>query len=455
MLPPGFTLEERARLSEEEAVRRQFDARNLGVLRFASWIFAAIAFGLFFYGITDPGGLKAVIGTAGWLGSAVLVFLIRRAARPPGTTAPRREKLAAIIRRRLRSFTITYLLFQWLFLTLMAFGEEEAPLASATLFVWFLVLIRLLPSQTILLYATGAALSGTALWLGTPGGRELVAPLVVNAVIALAVNLVFTWRARRRFLREWREARVDAVEQIRIREELGFARQIQLSMLPREAPAVEWLAIASLSLPASEVGGDYYDYFPVDEDRFAVVAGDVAGHGLASGLVLSGVRSGLTLLADDLGDPAAVMARLHRMVRQTLQHRMLVTLAILLLDRSTATATLTSAGHPPLFIRRRDGAVERIETSALPLGNGLSDRFAQTTVPFGPGDLFVLQTDGAYEAVNAEGEPFGFARLEAAIAAADGTPPSIRDHLLRAIWEFRGSVPQNDDVTLVVVQVAG
>ena len=89
-----------------------------------------------------------------------------------------------------------------------------------------------------------------------------------------------------------------------MREELEDARAIQLAMLPSSAPEMGWLELQGMSLPATEVGGDYYDFLKVDEDRIAVVVGDVAGHGVASGLLLSGVRAGLHLLRGDLGESA-------------------------------------------------------------------------------------------------------------------------------------------------------
>jgi sigma-B regulation protein RsbU (phosphoserine phosphatase) len=274
-----------------------------------------------------------------------------------------------------------------------------------------------------------------------------------NLAFAMALALFLSRRARLNFLKEWRSSRLDAVEQIRIREELGFARELQLSMLPREAPPLPWIEAAASSNPATEVGGDYYDYFVVDGETFAAVTGDVAGHGIASGIVLSGVRSGLALLGGELSDPGAVMRRLHRMVRQTMRHRMLVSLSILLFERRRALATLNAAAHPPLFVRRASGEVERIDTSSLPLGNGLGESFDHRTIPFRQGDVFVLQTDGVYETVSPTGEQYGFARMERLLARSKGSAAAIRDAILHDLWSFKGTAPQGDDVTVVVVKI--
>ena len=120
-----------------------------------------------------------------------------------------------------------------------------------------------------------------------------------------------------------------------MKQELEHAREVQLSMLPREGPGLAWLDTASVSLPATEVGGDYYDYFAIDENRLAVVVGDVAGHGLTSGLVLSGVRAGLNMLETELTTPGEALRHLNRMLVRTNPRGIIVTLLLAVLDRSS------------------------------------------------------------------------------------------------------------------------
>ena len=124
-----------------------------------------------------------------------------------------------------------------------------------------------------------------------------------------------------RFVRDWRAELLREREQSRMRDELNSAREMQLSMLPRHDPEMDWLDFSGVSLPASEVGGDYFEHFKVNDSVLAVVIGDVAGHGMASGLVLSGVRSGLYLLRENLTSPVEVLERLNRLVRETAPRR--------------------------------------------------------------------------------------------------------------------------------------
>src|SRR6185295_429311 len=125
----------------------------------------------------------------------------------------------------------------------------------------------------------------------------------IVVLLCFAFSAFFSQLARRRFLEVWRKEHSRHRERLRMREEIEYARKIQLSMLPQRAPELDWIDLAAASLPATEVGGDYYDYFHLADARLVLVLGDVSGHGLASGLLLSGVRSCLYLLEEELGSP--------------------------------------------------------------------------------------------------------------------------------------------------------
>ncbi len=255
-----------------------------------------------------------------------------------------------------------------------------------------------------------------------------------------------------------------------MRDELDQARRIQLSMLPQNDPYSAWLDIAGSSQPATEVGGDYYGYFELGEGRQAVVVADVAGHGVASGLLLAGVRGCLVLLHDGgeaPGEPAgppapsAILGRLDRVVRTVGGRRTFVTMVYTLFDRQAGRLTLAAAGHPPLLHwRAQHGRIEEIALESLPLGTSLGagraiKPFPQTTRDFALGDVFVFATDGIAEAVDGAGTIFGEERLYAAIArvAVGATAAEIRDALLAELAAFLGEGEVQDDVTLVVVRV--
>jgi sigma-B regulation protein RsbU (phosphoserine phosphatase) len=292
------------------------------------------------------------------------------------------------------------------------------------------------------------------MFLAGPKAREtpvIVSMLVINT-IALGMELFASRRMRRDVVSSWTSRRSQAREQVRMRDELRYARELQLSMLPERAPDLAWADIASISVPATEVGGDYYDYF-VDGDRVALVCVDVAGHGMASGLVLAALRSGFTLLRDSLHDPAAVLQRLHTLVAETSRRRMLVTVSVVLLDHANGKATIASAGNPPVFVRR-NGTVEAINLFAPPLGVRLPVEIPQRTIDVAPGDVIVLHSDGIYETRNPGDDVYGLERIARVIADhGGGSAEALREALLADVAEFRGPREQDDDITLVVCRV--
>jgi len=274
-------------------------------------------------------------------------------------------------------------------------------------------------------------------------------------IVCFSISWALSRRLESRFLTRWRSESVRHRDRLRMKQELEYAREIQLSMLPRQAPKVDWLDVAALSLPATEVGGDYYDYFDLGTDRLAVVVGDVTGHGVASGLVLSGIRSSLNLLRDDMGRPSEVLDRVNKMLKRTSAPRMHMTLGVVVLDRAEGMATIATAGHPPVFLRRKGGEVLEIGSGSFPLGAIESARYHEDRVELGSGDLLLIYSDGLVEAMRPDGEQFGWSRLRAILESLDDSVSAneIRDLILRTVWDFKGDAEQIDDITMVVAGI--
>jgi hypothetical protein len=283
--------------------------------------------------------------------------------------------------------------------------------------------------------------------------RVLLGVNLILMACAFALQTVGTRRVRREIMDTWRDPLQNAREQVRMRDELQYARQLQLSMLPEAPPRVDWLDIAAISIPAAEVGGDYYDFF-VEGDRLAVVACDVAGHGMQSGLVLAAIRGGLiTTLRRSMTTPSAVLVQLHDLVAQTSRRRMLTTAVVVLLDRASRRVTIASAAHPPVIVCRGT-STRLIEAFAPPLGVRLPFQPAEETTDFETGDVLVIHSDGVYESRNAAGEEYGLDRLQRIVAAQPvaASAEQVRDAIAQDIEMFRGR-PQDDDATIVVIQV--
>jgi serine phosphatase RsbU (regulator of sigma subunit) len=432
---------------DREALVRHGRVVNGGLLRSvaiaAALLAAAVA--IYFYAIGKTPETLAALANLGLLGVLATVASTE-------SSAP-----------FLRQLTVAFLLSQAaLFVWLL--GDQPAWLRLAVLLgLAVLSLLFHLGSldRGLLLLALGAG----AVWLWSTGFGPLGrAPQGLGGVLWPGVLFGGLWLAgsalvkerRRTFLEDFRrEASLDR-ERDRMREEIESARQIQLSMLPRTTPRLEWLDLASVSMPASEVGGDYYDFFPLPEEKLGLVIADVAGHGLPSSLLLSSLRSCLYLLRQDLGAPQGVLAKLDDMVRHTTGRRMLVTLQSGCFCGRERRLVLANAGHPsPLRFVASTGEVEEIATPALPLGTRLGATYQETETALASGDVLLFFTDGLIETPDGRGEGYGSARLcrVFAEAARKGTALDIRNALLGDLADYKGDARREDDVTLVVARV--
>jgi serine phosphatase RsbU (regulator of sigma subunit) len=434
----ALSLEDLAATSDDAAVRRRFDARNLAWLRLLLVFFLVVSGGVLVARLVPPKRPAAFAGAAVLLTLVVLI-------------AARERPLAANrwVRKHVNATVIIYLLTQYVLLMATAGTRWHV---WAFIFPLLTLALRMLVSELLLVHAAYYAVAaGIGIVTARKDLLQLLVLLAVFNTMALTIELIAARRLRRQVIADWSERRSAAQEQLRMRDELQYARAIQISMLPEAPPQLDWVDLAGVSIPATEVGGDYFDYFTIG-DRLAIVSGDVAGHGLASGLVLAALRSGFTLLRDSLHDPAAVLRRLHDLIAETTRHRTLVTCAVLLLDRATGRATIASAGHPPV-IARRNGIVQAIELFAPPLGVRLPVRIPQREVGFASGDLFVLHTDGVYESVSPTGESYGMERIEDVVReSGDASAAEVRDALIHSVERFRGG-GQMDDLTVVVARI--
>jgi serine phosphatase RsbU (regulator of sigma subunit) len=240
-----------------------------------------------------------------------------------------------------------------------------------------------------------------------------------------------------------------------VQEQLRLARQIQLGLLPRAAPALPGYDVAGASHPAQEIGGDYYDFIPLAEGRWALALGDVSGKGLPASLLMANLQA--TLRGQAHYNPGArdCLAWANRLLFRSTDPEKFATCFYAVLDPAAHTLDYANAGHErPLLFGGDDGAApRRLIRGGLMLGALAEWSYQSETVPLAPGDLVVCYSDGVTDARNADGEEFGEARLIDLVRAARPAPAAVvLERIVAAVQAHVAGAPQFDDLTLVVLR---
>jgi hypothetical protein len=243
------------------------------------------------------------------------------------------------------------------------------------------------------------------------------------------------------------------VERERVKAEIDAANRIQAALLPLDAPMLAGASVASHYRAATEIGGDYFDFLPQPGGEIGIAFGDVSGHGLTSGIVMAMAKSALLVQVDYDASPRAVLNVLNDIVIKTAPRRTMMTFFFGLLDPHSQTLRFSSAGHLDPYVYRGDsGALEALSSWGFPLGVKRRDPFREHTVEFAAGDRLILYSDGLIEAVDDDGEPFGFDRFEHLLRECGHlSADEIKKTLLTSIRKFTRNRPPDDDQTLVVV----
>jgi sigma-B regulation protein RsbU (phosphoserine phosphatase) len=250
----------------------------------------------------------------------------------------------------------------------------------------------------------------------------------------------------------------------RLEQELQIARGIQMSLLPQAPLACRGVVFAGHCEPARAVGGDYFDFWQIDDDRFGMLIADVAGKGTSAALYMAELKGIVLSLSQSHSSPRQLLIDANRIVSRHLDTRSFITMTYAVVDARLRTLTYVRAGHCPLIRLRgprgTNSQPEILAPDGLVLGltfgdTSLFERVLQeVTMPLADGDVFVLYTDGVTEAMSADGDFFGEARLtELARHHAHEPFDVLRDRVLAAVTAFAGPVEQQDDITMLVLQV--
>lgn len=259
-------------------------------------------------------------------------------------------------------------------------------------------------------------------------------------------------RTRRKLETEELERQLLEVENTRKTEELEEARELQMSMLPDAQPELPNLDVAFEMRPATEVGGDYYDFNLTDDGQLTIAIGDATGHGMNAGLVVSAVKSLFKTSAPGAGN-LATLERISQGIKSMNLKRLYMAMTLATFNGNKLT--LASAGMPPALIYlSEEDMVEEILLEGMPLGGVIGSDRQEASFELQSGDTVLLMSDGLPEMLNPENEMLDYPKTkELFTEVADKSPKTIMRHIFRESTSWADGEPQADDVTLVVIKI--
>ncbi len=239
---------------------------------------------------------------------------------------------------------------------------------------------------------------------------------------------------------------------------MQVAHEVQASLLPHQTPEIDGWEFAARWRPAREVAGDYYDFFLCPNGRQGLVMADVSGKGMPAALFMALTRSTVRASLGQTPMPVDGVKHANRVLSEDSTDAMFVTLFYGRLDPETGEMVYVNAGHnPPLLCRSGEsGPPERLRPTGMALGILPDAALEQRRVHLQPGDFVVLYTDGVTEAIDAQGQQFGMARLARVLEGQAGrTAAEVLVAIEDALDAFTGTTPQSDDIAILIVRRLG
>ncbi len=258
-------------------------------------------------------------------------------------------------------------------------------------------------------------------------------------------------------LQVMRDALRSRDELVALRRELGVAAKMQESILPTDFPDDPRYDLHAWMTPAQEVGGDFYDFFKLENDRLAMVVADVSGKGVPAALFMMVSRTLVKGTAIGNPDPAKCMAEVNDLLAESNEESMFVTVFYTSFNPANGLLEYANGGHNLPFVVKASGEVRQVESeSGLVLGVIPGFEFPGGSIELEPGDTFFVYTDGVTEAMNEAGEEFGDEALAKALEECAGAEAvDVRRHVVKAVRAHAGDAPQSDDITCLALKYLG
>lgn len=246
----------------------------------------------------------------------------------------------------------------------------------------------------------------------------------------------------------------ESIEKERLEKELDVARDIQRRILPNKVPSSEHLEISALFIPAFEVGGDYYDFFELNEDKLGFVVADVSGKGITAAFIMAEIKGIFESLSKIFIKPAELLINVNNVLKNSLDKKSFVTAIYGVFDKKNGLLNFVRAGHPPLIYCSQN-TVQKLLPAGIGLGLDYSGSFANTLkeekIQLKDGDIIVVYSDGIPEAKDAKYEDFGYERFEKIIQKnCSFSLDEISNKIIKELTLFSKDNTQHDDITLVL-----
>ena len=279
--------------------------------------------------------------------------------------------------------------------------------------------------------------------------------LIVAAFIFGAMYFFVVQRDRAYRLLDEEKAKSERLLR-RIESDLEQAAQIQKNLLPKENPRLEGYDISGLNVSCYEVGGDYYDFVPIDADRLGVVIADVSGKGISASLLMASLRAALLTEVHPRYEISQMAARLNNVIFNSSGLSSFITFFFGELDRRSGELRYVNAGHNPPFALSAKGQLSALGSSGFPLGMFPQATYEAGAVKLGLGDLVVLFTDGIPEGRNAQSEDFTEERLQSLVLNHRGlSAAQLSQRIIGDVQGFATGTEPCDDITLVIIKRNG
>ena len=246
------------------------------------------------------------------------------------------------------------------------------------------------------------------------------------------------------------------VTQERFHRELELCRQIQNEMLPHEPLRLDLAEVRGVSIPAREVGGDFFNYFVLSDHEVALLVGDVAGKGVGAALLMANIQATLRARLPLERDLARLADAIDREIERTTPRPVYLTLFVGILDTRGKTLRYVNAGHNPQFVLRAGGGVRRLPSTGLPVGMFAGHGYQERVEAISDGDLLFFYTDGMIEVENKRGEFFDIQQLEQLLVAEhDNDIDTLLARVEQAVHSYRGRAEALDDATMMALRFGG